>query len=457
MPVDFKPLFRPEAIQPKLRAFTPPSKMETARDRFAKWSAVLAKSGKDKKESELLADFMRDTFVDFLGYVPPPAEHYTFRRELHVEVDGKFADAALGRFNGEPSSFTAVLEGKGPKDPLDQPFAGRKRSAVEQALQYAVQLQVDWYLVTNMREIRLFNKSRDMATYERFETQALAEKQDELKRFAFLLGAERVLGPAGNHLDALLVESTKIGKELTDQFYRDFRQLRETAFEALLEANPDRNRNELLTKTQKILDRILFIAFCEDRELMPGDIIARAYRHSDPFDPKPIWRNFVSLFRSVDQGNEGLNITRYNGGLFAEDEALNALVVPDKVCELFKRIAEYEYGRPEEGAKFIDVDILGHIFEQSITDLEEMHRSISSPKAVEIATAKPSPSKRKREGAFYTPDFITRYIVGETLGPVLRERFETYRRKKEESVPAKVQGPQGDSRRPDRPRSSEVH
>jgi hypothetical protein len=65
-----------------------------------------------------------------LGYTRPAdgQPRYTISREKHVEVDGKFADAVLGQFNGEPHYFVA-LEGKGPRDPLDRPFAGRSRRA----------------------------------------------------------------------------------------------------------------------------------------------------------------------------------------------------------------------------------------------------------------------------------------------------------------------------------------
>jgi len=46
-------------------------------------------------------------------------------------VDGKFADAVLGRFQNDKAQFVAVLEGKGTRDPLDRPFAGRRMSAVD--------------------------------------------------------------------------------------------------------------------------------------------------------------------------------------------------------------------------------------------------------------------------------------------------------------------------------------
>lgn len=157
-----------------------------------------------------------------LGYVPPPHTPYTLKKEALVQVDGKFADAAFGRFGDTGEQTVAVLEGKGPRDPLDRPFAGRKWSGVDQALMYAVQLKIDWYLVTNLKETRLYHKANDTHTFERFETSKLATDDAELARFVYLLGAERVLAPTGNHLNAVLAESAKIGRELTNLFYAEY-------------------------------------------------------------------------------------------------------------------------------------------------------------------------------------------------------------------------------------------
>jgi SAM-dependent methyltransferase len=432
MPAPVKPLFRPEALRPKLAAFTPPPAVVAGRAKLAGWVKLLASAKAAKmKETELLPDFIRDVFGNTLGFTGPAegAADYTIKRESLVEVDGKYADAALGRFStadGSARVFVAV-EGKGPTDPLDRPFKNRPKSAVDQALLYAVNFPCDWYLVTNLNELRLYYKGHDQFTYERFETKAVATDDDAFRRFVFLLGAPRVvLTSGGCHLDALLSDSKRIGRELTNDFYREYRRLREQTFRAIRDANPDQTPADLLAATQKILDRVLFIAFCEDRDLLPRDIIARAYHNSDPFNPKPIWQNFVGLFRSVDKGNKALDIWRYNGGLFAPDPFLEGLSVPDDVCDGFKKLAEYEYGNRTEGdGKLIDVEILGHIFEQSITDLEELHRALTADPDAEPDTGEPS--KRKKEGAFYTPPFITRYIVAETLGPVLRDRFERLR------------------------------
>src|SRR5947209_6558099 len=150
MPADAKPLFRPEALRPKLAGFTLPPSAEVARPKLADWAALLGSPGADAlKETELLPSFLRDLFEDLLGYTGPAggSPRYTLKREALVEVDGKFADAAVGRFStaGGPPQFVAVLEGKGPRDPLERPFAGRRFSAVDQALRYAVNLPCDWY------------------------------------------------------------------------------------------------------------------------------------------------------------------------------------------------------------------------------------------------------------------------------------------------------------------------
>src|SRR5262245_26650421 len=114
-------------------------------------------------EQEILADFLGDLFRGLLGDAGPVdgAERYTFAREKHVQVDGKFADAVLGDFRPGHNRIVAAVEGKGPKDPLERPFAGRKMSAVDQGYRYAINLPCDWIVVTSIRQTRLYYKGAD--------------------------------------------------------------------------------------------------------------------------------------------------------------------------------------------------------------------------------------------------------------------------------------------------------
>lgn len=486
MAIETKPLFHPEVLRREARSFALPDHLAARQARLEHWADLIESGRADTfKETDLLPDFLADLFCGVLGYTRPvgPSAAFTLAREHHVQVDGKFADAVLGRFGAGEPRFVVALEGKGTRDPLDRPFAGRRMSAVDQAYRYAINLPCDWILVTSMRETRLYHKGSNQQTFERFETVRLAREPARLKRFVFLLGAERVVPEKGDcHLDALLKASQTADRELTNRFYALYADIRRQMLDRLCRENPAAPAAEVLRCAQKLLDRVLFCAFCEDRELLPAETLKRAFQHHDPYNPRPIWENFRGLFRSIDTGNAGLNIPAYNGGLFAPDPALDALTVPDEVCESFKRLGEYDY-RPARAVadddppdatttvrQVIDVDILGHIFEQSITDLERLRQELEdaaplnrppgtfSPTGGEgeasaapsdslapiggkgrgegasVAGNKKARSRRKQEGAFYTPPFITRYIVEQALGGVLKTRFEALRARHESAA-----------------------
>jgi hypothetical protein len=485
VPIEAKPLFRPDVLRNHLAGFELPAHADAFRSKLAHWAGLLSSGKADSfTEQEILPDFLTDFFCELLGYTRAAdgGPRYTISREKHVEVDGKFADAVLGDFGRAADRFIVALEGKGPKDPLDRPFAGRRMSAVDQGYRYAINLPCDWIVVTSIRQTRLYGKGTNQQTYERFDTEQLAEGDAQLKRFVFLLGASRVVPETGRcHFYELLAESERVGKDLTKEFYQRYAEMRHDAFQRLCAHNPGVPRHDVLSCAQKLLDRVLFCAFCEDRGLLPTETIRKAYEHRDPYHPRPIWDNFRGLFSSINRGNAALGIHAYNGGLFAEDPLLDRLNVSDEVCAFFRELGDYDYRPAHQAAAYapaagnsslIDVDILGHIFEQSISDLERLRSeldglpslsaakgegvdlpsppgrgdggegpSLPSPfgrgtegEGGSIKPAPPSSSRRKKEGAFYTPAFVTRCIVEQALGGVLRDRFERLRQSCQEAA-----------------------
>ena len=160
---------------------------------------------------------------------------------------------------------------------------------------------------------------------------------------------------------------------------------------------------------QKILDRILFIAFAQRRELMRGDLLETALKSHNEFNPQPVWSNFLGLFRHVDKGNFDMDIPPYNGGLFAQDALVDTLILPEALAKDIAALGNWDYRRE------VPVTVLGHIFEQSITDIERL-------KAEAQGEALPAVAKRKREGVVYTPDMVTRFLVEQTVGRTLAER-----------------------------------
>src|ERR1035441_2842981 len=101
MALESKPLFHPEVLRQQVRAFSLPESVGDWQPKLQHWAGLIA-SGRadDFKETALLPDFLTDIFCGLLGYTGPAEspDVFTFSRERHVEVDGKVADAVLGRF-----------------------------------------------------------------------------------------------------------------------------------------------------------------------------------------------------------------------------------------------------------------------------------------------------------------------------------------------------------------------
>ncbi|MDK1494241.1 N-6 DNA methylase [Sinorhizobium sp. 7-81] len=120
---------------------------------------------------------------------------------------------------------------------------------------------------------------------------------------------------------------------------------------------------------------------------------------------------------AIDKGNARLDVPPHNGGLFAPDPIVDAITLPDEVCEGFKKIGDYDF------ASQVSVTVLGHIFEHSIADLERL-QAIARGEEVDEKKTSGTTGRRKRDGVVYTPDYIARFSVEQTLGAHLRDIFQ---------------------------------
>jgi hypothetical protein len=390
-------------------AFTPSPEQLAA---VADYARKARKGFGKQKEEAIRPIFFTEILQNVLGYkTADPEAVYSLAFERPIR-NGR-VDVALGRFFDAEgvNEIAAPFEFKGPKTlDLDAPMPGRGRSPVQQAWDYAMDAPgARWVLVSNCLEIRLYGFGRGRDAYEIFDLTRLDER-DEHERLWLLLSAERLLGGA---TEALLRETDSAYRDVTEKLYVQYKDLRERLIGFLENAaeGPSISTLQAIESAQKILDRVLFIAFAQRTDLLPDRLLERAVKATNEFDPQPIWTNFRGLFRMVDRGNFDKAIPAYNGGLFAADPLIDALVLPDPLATDVAALGEWDYRRE------VPVTVLGHIFEQSITDIERM-------KAESRGEAPPPVSKRKRDGVVYTPDMVTRFLVEKTIGLTLRERFD---------------------------------
>ena len=183
--------------------------------------------------------------------------------------------------------------------------------------------------------------------------------------------------------------------ELSNRFYADYSKCRQRLHAGLVEVNPGFGPAVLLEKAQKILDRFIFVYFCEDSaaRLLPAGtvdtLIERAQQSVEDKADK-LWHQCRGLFRAIDQGMPSRvpPINAYNGGLFAPDEVLDNLLVPDVALQPVLDLQVYDF------ASDLDVSVLGYVFERSIADVELAKAEID--RAVVDRTA----TRRKKEGFF---------------------------------------------------------
>lgn len=403
-------IFKESFIEYKLESF------EISKEELSEKKAKIQdfinfiKSGKikDYNEEQLQAMFATEVFEETLGYKDSLNETWEYELERKTDVDGQKPDIVLGEFTSDESKVMAVVELKDFKYyDLDkkQNRVGDKRTPVEQGFGYAPKFggNCRWVLISNFNEIRLYDKN-DENQYERFYIEDL-EDDFELKRFLYLLSKENILDrKLDNLIDLKIKEEEKIERE----FYTKYKTIRSKIVSQVIEDNKTYNADVLIEKSQKLLDRFLFIAFCEDKNIIPANIYKTTVLSSNEFFTKH--ELFNVLCRYMDEGNKSKGINKFNGGLFKSDEILNDLVIDDSIFTELITLADYDFKTD------VDENILGRIFEQSISDLEELKND-----ALGIETDKKK-GKRKKDGVFYTPSRITRGIVEKSIGEYLNDK-----------------------------------
>lgn len=264
-------------------------------------------------------------------------------------------------------------------------------------------------IVSNFYEIRLY---RDNTTD--FEIRNLDELLDpkdnyfNLRKLYLLLHRDNLLT---GKTEKLLSHFREEQQKITKKFYQEYKELRIRLIKDIRKNNPNLSVTTSVEKAQKIIDRLIFIFFCEDKGLLPDKKLKEWIVRAWEFDisPREMTKKF---FTWVDSGSEKLWIPDwYNGWLFKEDSILNSLRISDDICNDFVWLTNYNFDDD------ISVNILWHIFEQSISDLEGIKEDL-----IWRETQDNSKWRRKKDWIFYTPEYIVDYIVQNSVMKYLNEK-----------------------------------
>ena len=199
--------------------------------------------------------------------------------------------------------------------------------------------------------------------------------------------------------------------------------------------------NKLTEACQRVIDRILFLRICEDRDIDTGttlqsivetwrkntgndDVGRRAHQqpmelHDEPpanpgangiRAPKDsLWRRVVEHFRALDR-RPPTHVPFFNGNLF-KPHFTETLIIGDEWLAGF--IGDLSDDESPYLFNVIDVEILGSVYERFLG-------KVVRPQGRGI-TIEEKPEVRKAGGVYYTPRYIVDYIVEQTAGKLLDE------------------------------------
>ncbi len=362
--------------------------------------AQIQQNIRESKEEQYQGEFLIDLFVNVLGYTKNPTPNFNLTTEYKNLKDSKKADGAIILDN----KAIAVIELKGTET--------TDLSKIEsQAFGYKNNQPECTYIITsNFEKLRFYIDN----AIEFLEFNLFTLSEQDFQILYLCLAFQSI-----NKNIPKKIKDESISQEdvITKKLYNDYSLFKRELHQNLVALNPQFPAVELFKKSQKLLDRFLFLFFAEDRQLLPPNsvrLILNDWRDLQERDEAvPLYNRFKKYFEYLNTGFKGkrYDVFAYNGGLFKHDEILDSILIDDEL--LFRhtqKLSEYDFQSE------VDVNILGHIFENSLNELDEIKAQLEGKEIDKTKT------KRKKDGVFYTPKYITKYIVDNTIGKLCTEQ-----------------------------------
>lgn len=382
----------------------------------------------------------RTNYFRFAIYILRDVLGYSIREDLDYEkanIEFTFKDS-IGK-------TVLCIEAKGGAQDL---FSKQGRTKKEQSTPFKQTWDnmgridtIKYGICTNYRDFILIDKSKGYSKYHFFDFLSIKEDPEKLKEFIAIFSKESIIDK--EFIEKLYEKSIIEEREFTKEFYKLFHETRLMLIKEFQDNGA--TKDESIHYAQIFLNRLMFVFFAEDtgklQQRLFEEKVLNLLKVDSVFaeNTKLVCNLIKSIFQNLNEGSKRHKIFGFNGGLFKEiipdgvyfkdfrkktyfDEIYqNSKIKKDiELDEKSKSILDVYNGNINPIvmnllylASFdfnteVSVNILGHIFEQSISDLE----NIKEEKVL----------RRKKEGVYYTPDYITGYICRNTIIPYLSNK-----------------------------------
>ncbi len=385
-----------------------------------KWLDMLER-GKLKKEELNYTNFQKIILEGVLGY--------------SLTDDVKFQQNDIEFQIAGPDGKTAVcIEAKGQGTDLWKPTPQNKNGAVGQLWWYMSEIIPKYGIVTDYDKFILFKYDVGRCQHYEFEFSSIRDSEYRLKEFVWIFSKAHMIGE--NSLEATRATADEIEKDLEEEFYDIFHR---TRLMLVKEFEGCVDRSTAVDQAQSFLNRLIFVMFAESndyvgRRLLYDQIKKSIGNKKIDGSTSVVFNAMDKVFRWFAEGHKNPDVFAFNGGLFTKSWPVKAQFLDMRPKEYFPNTAEKELKYAKDQIDVLEknlspiitgvlsmlrydfesdltVNILGHIFEQSLDDLDRLMDADAS--------------ERKKMGVYYTPPYVTDYVCRQTIIPYLARKPDT--------------------------------
>jgi len=391
---------------------------------------------------------------------------------LGYRVESKGSNLLALADDASRHAIAVVLDEAETFDRTSSRFGGV--SPVSRALAVAQQERLPWVVALRRNQIRLYPADPDVGvgrkglteTYVELDLTLLDDAEAGYLALLFAPDALREEGSVGEILHNSTVYATDLGARLRARIYEDVVPDLAVAVARRTGASSEADLETAYHRTLIILFRLLFVAYAEDRGLLPFERNPRYTRNAlktyakdfaaDPdqvFSPEStsIWEDLVQVWNAIDSGEPRWDVPAYNGGLFATD----AQTHPDGAAVTALGLTNAEIG-PALMAMLVDADVASErgpvdfrslsvrefgtiyegLLESSLSvapsdlalDREQTFVPARDGDTVVVAAGEiyfhNASGQRKSTGSYFTKSFAVEHLLDTALEPALTEHLE---------------------------------
>jgi hypothetical protein len=289
---------------------------------------------------------------------------------------------------------------------------------IKQAVSYSYARGVTWAVLTDFESLRVFNALKN-TPFISLSCLEYINKFDDI----WLLSKS---ASAGNELSkqAQVYGAMPPFIPIEKRLFKQLSYWRENLFNEIYRYNDDKNlqREQVDSIIQKLFNRLIFMRTCEDRRIEENGLRALLAQWKTAGSKGYLIKPLRQLFREYDgyYDSELFSHHLLDEDIFIDNESLQPVL--EGLYEIPGSMASYDFND-------IDADVLGAVYEQYLGHVAEVikRRAKELQAKMELGIDTPSytvsdkKEHRKEQGIYYTPQFITDYIVKETLGRFLQD------------------------------------